>query len=253
MLLEARNIRKSYPSRRFFHLKKTGPAVPALNGISLTLESGAVTGLTGPNGAGKSTLLRVLAGRLIQDAGTILLDGTGTGDAALRARGALAEAGGRSFYPRLTAMENLEFFGAVCGLTRREVKARSAPLFELLGIGGRDLSKRLDALSEGAVQKLSLVRALIRRPRILFLDEPARNLDMRSAAAFSSCLKDLAAREGLAALYAGHAPAELAEVCGKVLVLREGKVAAVLRAPTAAGIAAACGGIPPAAERRAAE
>jgi ABC-type multidrug transport system ATPase subunit len=93
-----------------------------------------------------------------------------------------------------------------------------------LGIGRDDLEKRVDALSEGAAQKLSLARALLRRTPALLLDEPARNLDVKSAAGFSALIKDLAAKDGLAVLYAAHSPEELARVCGRVLMMENGKV-----------------------------
>jgi len=225
MLIETFNLGKIYPSSGWLSLfGKNGPGTTALSGVDLRLPPGTITGLTGPNGAGKSTLLRILSGRLTPDTGTIALDGTEADDAALRSRAALAETGTRNFYPRLSAADNLYFFGALYGLSRAAVRERTGALMGPLGIGSDDLEKRVDALSEGAAQKLSLARALLRRASALFLDEPARNLDLQSAAGFSALIKDLAAKEGLAVLYAAHNPEELAKVCRRVLVMENGKI-----------------------------
>jgi len=232
MLTEAFDIGKTYPPGGWLSLVgKSGPGAGALAGVNLKLAPGSVTGLGGPNGAGKSTLLRVLAGRLASDTGHISLDGLKTDDAGLRSAVALAETGARSFYLRLTAEENLVFFGALYGLSRRKTLERTETLREHLGIKEEDLTKRFDALSEGAAQKFSLARALMRRAPVLLLDEPARNLDLRSSAAFSAYIKRLSSDEGRAVLYTSHDPAELARVCGRVLIIKEGKLTAELTGP----------------------
>jgi len=222
MLIETLDIRKTYPSPGGFLPFGRRPRPPALSGITLKLSSGCVTGLAGPNGAGKSTLLRILAGGLIPDAGLVRINGRAVRDAELRASAALVGAGPRSFYPRLTALENLYFFGSLYGLSRSEVRKRAEPLARLLSIGDGDLSPRFDALSEGAAQKFSLLRALMLRLPLLLLDEPARNLDTRSAAALSGVLKGLADEGRTAVVYASHNPAELAGVCGRLLALKNG-------------------------------
>ncbi len=229
MLIEAFNIGKTYPSGGWFSLSgKTGRGGRALAGVSLKLPPGSVTGLSGPNGAGKSTLLRVLAGRLAPDTGHISLDGLKADDTGLRAASALAETGARSFYMRLTAEENLFFFGTLYGMTLARTMDQIAAFRETLGIRREDLSKRFDALSEGAAQKFSLARALMRGSPALFLDEPARNLDLRSSSAFSAHIKKMAAEEGTAVLYTSHDPGELARVCDRVLILKGGGLAAEL-------------------------
>lgn len=247
MFIETSDLRKSYPRPGWLSLSgRPRAAAPALTGVSLKLSAGTITGLAGPNGAGKSTLLRILAGRLIPDAGIISVNGQEAGDALLRASASLVEPGARSFYPRLSALENLDFFGALYGLPRAETRRRAEPLRKALSISDSDLNLRFDALSEGTAQKFSLLRALIRRAPLLLLDEPARNLDLRSAAALSSIVKDLAANAGAIVLYASHNPAELAATCGRLLALKGGKLAAETGAGTAAGMeeaaARACAG-----------
>ncbi len=249
MFIETFDLRKTYPSPGW--LLPSGwsrAAIPALSGVSLKLSPGTITGLAGPNGAGKSTLLRILSGRLIPDTGHVLLNGRETDDTALRAEASLVEAGARSFYPRLSALENLDFFGTLYGLSRAETQARTEPLRKAFSIRDGDLNRRFDSLSEGTAQKFSLLRALIRRAPILLLDEPARNLDIRSAAAFSVLIKDLATEAGVTVLYASHDPAELAGICGRLLALKDGNLAAETGSGTPAGMEAAaakaCAGTP---------
>ncbi|MFA6434364.1 MAG: ABC transporter ATP-binding protein [Elusimicrobiales bacterium] len=223
MLIEARDLAKAYPAGGWLARFGAGaPPTRALDGISLKLSPGTITGLTGPNGAGKSTLLRILAGLLVPDAGTVALDGRTACGRSLRAAAALSQTGARSFYLRLTASENLDFFGALYGHDRADTRERTGALLKVLGVREEDLKKRFDALSEGAAQKFSLARALLRGTPTLLLDEPARNLDLRSAAAFSAYIKKSAAEKGISVLYTSHSPAELAQVCDRVLVLKEG-------------------------------
>ena len=150
------------------------------------------------------------------------IDGRTACDSDLRTLAALVGSGPRSFYPRLTGLENLFFFGALYGLPRIEVSRRAERLGRLLSLNGGEMELRFDALSEGAAQKLSLLRALLLRLPLLLLDEPARNLDVRSAAALSSILKDLARDGRTAVLYASHNPAELSGVCERFLALKNG-------------------------------
>jgi ABC-type multidrug transport system ATPase subunit/ABC-type multidrug transport system permease subunit len=239
MLIDAVNISKTYPSDGMLSPFGARPPAPALDGANLKLTPGIITGLTGPNGAGKSTLLRILSGRLIPDGGTVKLDGIKADDSALRASAAMAETGAGSFYLRLTAMENLFFFGAIHGHTRAQTLSRTEILMELLGIREEDLEKRFDKLSEGAAQKFSLARALMRRAPALLLDEPAQNLDLRSSEAFHGFIKKLAADEGTAVLYISHNPGELASVCGRVLVMEKGRL---IQPPPASLIPSASGG-----------
>jgi len=240
MLVKAFDLGKTYPSGCWIPLLgKTKGETRALAGVNLTLTPGTVTGLGGPNGAGKSTLFRVLAGRLIPDTGHVTLDGLKADDSELRKACALAETGARSFYLRLTAEENLFFWGALYGMTRAEIREKTDTLRELLGIREEDLAKRFDALSEGSAQKFSLARALMRRAPLLFLDEPARNLDLKSSASFSTHIKRLAAEEGNIVFYTSHDPGELARTCDRVLILKEGALTTELTGPELKKAAAA--------------
>lgn len=172
MRIEARGLVKIFPASPF----SGGAPLRALDGV--TLEAGpGVTGLEGPNGSGKTTLFKTLAGILEADGGLLLADGSPAGADRLRDLAAFCPANPRSFYFRLSAAENLRFFGALAGLAPAEAGARAARLGERLGLSGADLGRRFDRLSEGNMQKVSLIRAFSRRPPLLLLDEPFRGLD----------------------------------------------------------------------------
>ncbi|OGR65743.1 MAG: hypothetical protein A2X31_09920 [Elusimicrobia bacterium GWB2_63_22] len=172
MRLEVKGLIKVFPAPVF----SGGRPVRALAGADLEAGPG-VTGLGGANGSGKTTLFRTLAGVLEPDGGTITLDGLPASSEKLRALAALCPANPRTFYFRLTAAENLRFFGALAGLAPAEAAARAVRLADRLGLAAADLERRFDRLSEGNMQKVSLIRAFSRRAPLLLLDEPFRGLD----------------------------------------------------------------------------
>ena len=233
MVITASNISKSYPRAGilragFWH---PGPAEPrpekAVDGVTFSSPAGTVTGLAGPNGAGKSTLLKLLAGLLSPDDGSLKIGAldAGADSQSIRAVAALAEAKPRSFYMPLSAKENLEFFGALYGFSKEETAGRAGAFFGALEIARSDYEKRFDNLSAGAMQKFSLVRALMRGPEVLLLDESAKDLDFKSASELRRLVRRLAAG-GVTVVYASHDLHELAGISDKTLVLKNGKLAA---------------------------
>ena len=172
MRLEVKGLVKIFPAPP---LSGARP-VRALAGVDLLAGAG-VTGIGGANGSGKTTLFRTLAGVLEPDGGSITADGEPAPADRLRALSALCPSNPRTFYYRLSAAENLRFFGALAGLGAEESRARARSLAERLGLSSADLERRFDRLSEGNMQKVSLIRAFSRRARLLLLDEPFRGLD----------------------------------------------------------------------------
>jgi len=230
-MIEVLNISKSYPRSQ----------AKALERITFSSPGKEIIGLTGPNGAGKTTLLKILAGLLPPDSGAFKLCGRAAGrlggwaagepgaedgSRAVRSMAALAEAKPRSFYYRLSARQNLEFFGALYGLSKDETAKRTKALSDMLRVSGADHEKRFETLSEGAMQKFSLIRALMRDFLVLLLDEPARSLDGASAAALLAFIKDLAAAREKTVIYASHDLRELAAVSDRTLVLKNGRLIA---------------------------
>ena len=150
----------------------------ALRNLSLNLPVGKILVLLGPNGGGKTTTLKLIATMLLPDSGRVLVAGEDAGRNPLpvRCKVGFAVATERSFFPRLTASENLDFFAALENVPRRR---RAERVRELLAATG--LSDAADTLamkfSTGMYQRLAIARALIKQPSILLLDEPTRSLD----------------------------------------------------------------------------
>jgi ABC-2 type transport system ATP-binding protein len=198
--------------------------VRALSGLDLTAPYGQVTALIGPNGSGKTTLLLVLATLLAADAGEVRVAGADprTDAAAVRAAtGWLPETSG--VYERLRVREYLEFFGAAHGLPRPQAVRRSAELLELVHLA-EFAAKPAAVLTRGQRRRLGLARALVHRPSVLLLDEPAAGLDPRSRAQLRSLLRQLAA-DGAAVLVSSHVLAELEDVADRAVFVRNGTTA----------------------------
>jgi ABC-2 type transport system ATP-binding protein len=201
--------------------RRFGP-VEALSGLDLNAPYGQVTALVGPNGAGKTTLLLILATLLAADSGEVLVAGADprTDAAAVRAgTGWMPDTFG--VYERLLVREYLEFFAAACGLPRREAVRRSADLLELVHLE-QLAAKPVHVLSRGQKQRLGLTRALVHRPSVLLLDEPASGLDPRSRAELRGLLRQLAA-DGVAVLVSSHVLAELEDVADRVVFVSQGR------------------------------
>jgi ABC-2 type transport system ATP-binding protein len=197
-------------------------AVPALAGMSLTAPYGQVTALVGPNGAGKTTLLLVLASLLKPDRGRAWVAGSDpTTDAAgVRAQmGWMPDAFG--VYDQLTVREYLSFFGAAYRMDRAAVESRTADLLRLVHLT-EYADRPVHVLSRGQKQRLALTRALIHRPRVLLLDEPASGLDPRSRVELRDILRGLAA-QGVAVLVSSHILTELEEIADRVVLVAGGR------------------------------
>ena len=194
----------------------------ALEGLDLEARPG-VLGLEGPNGSGKTTLFKTLAGIIEPDEGTILAGGEAAGAGRLRELAAYCPSNPRSFYFRLSAAENLRFFGALAGLSASLALERARQLAEKLKLSPADLDRRFDRLSEGNMQKVSLIRSFFRRPPLLLLDEPFRGLDADSQQGLLELIKE-AGRDS-AVLVSSHAPELLRAAAYKVLKLEAGRLA----------------------------
>ncbi len=217
MEIAARGLVKVFPAPAL----SGGVPLAALDGVCLEARPG-VAGVEGPNGSGKTTLLKALAGVLETDAGEVLADGIPAGAGRLRELAAYCPANPRSFYFRLSAAENLRFFGALAGLDAGTAAARAAGLAERLGLQAAELSRRFDRLSEGNMQKISLIRAFSRRAQVLLLDEPFRGLDAASTESLLGLIEE--AGRYSAVLLSSHSPQLLRRAAGRVLTMRGGRV-----------------------------
>jgi len=216
MRIEARALVKTFPAPPF----SGGSPLRALDGVCLEAGPG-VTGLEGPNGSGKTTLLKTLGGILEADGGALLADGAPAAPSRLRGLAAYCPANPRSFYFRLSAAENLRFFGALAGLPAGLALERAAGLAGRLGLARADLGRRFDRLSEGNMQKVSLIRAFSRGAPLLLLDEPFRGLDAEACRGLLGLIAETG-REA-AVIVSSHSPELLREAAGRLIRLEHGR------------------------------
>lgn len=207
------------------NVAKSFGKVRALRGVSFTARNGEITGLLGPNGAGKTTALRILYTVIRQDSGTARVDGYDTlssrGDVQRRI-GVLPDAHG--LYPRLTARENIRYFGALHRLHGAELERRIDELVELLDM--EDIAdRRTEGFSTGQRVKVAIARALVQRPRNVLLDEPTSGLDVPSTRAMRDFIRRL--RDGGACvLLSSHIMQEVSALCDHIVVISKGHVVA---------------------------
>ncbi len=199
--------------------------VHAVRDVSFTAPDGQVTGLLGPNGAGKTTLLRMLATLLVPDAGSASIGGQDVvrDRYAVRARiGVLSDA--RGLYPRLTARENIRYYGALHGIPGAALDARIDALVGTLGLA--DIAdRRTQGYSQGEKMKVAIARALVHDPDTILLDEPTNGLDIMSVRALREQLRALRAT-GKCLLFSSHVMQEVAALCDRIVILGAGRVVA---------------------------
>jgi ABC-2 type transport system ATP-binding protein len=209
------------------HLSRSFGEVRALDDLSLGVPTGVVFGFLGPNGSGKTTTIRLLLGLLEPTAGraeVLGLDTRTRGDGVRARCGALLEHDG--LYERLSAEENLDYYGRIWRLPATTRSARIRELLAHVGLWERR-ADRVGTWSRGMRQKLAVARALLHRPEVVFLDEPTAGLDPVAAAALREDLATLAAREGVTVFLTTHNLSEAERLCARVAVIRRGRLLAV--------------------------
>jgi ABC-2 type transport system ATP-binding protein len=218
--MTASAIRTEQLSRHF-------ETVRAVDGLTLEVPAGIVFGFLGPNGSGKTTTIRLLLGLLEATAGRAEVLGYDTRHQADQVRlrsGALLEHPG--LYERLSAENNLEFYGRVWRIPAADRRARIQELLTHLGLWDRR-KETVKNWSRGMKQKLAVARSLLPRPSLIFLDEPTAGLDPIAAAALRDDLAALATREGVTVFLTTHNLTEAEKLCNQVGVIRQGKLLAV--------------------------
>lgn len=191
-----------------------------LDGVSLALDGGSVTGLLGLNGAGKTTLIRIVNGMLLPDSGTVQWDGRPIDFADRRRMGYLPEE--RGLYPRMRIGEQLCFWGRLKGLTVAEARQRADAWLQRLGIP-EVVSLLPPQLSKGMQQKVQLAAALIHDPDWVVLDEPFSGLDPLNALLLKEVVDELRDR-GAAVLISSHNMAFVETMCDRLAVLHDARL-----------------------------
>ena len=209
------------------NLSRTFGEVRAVRDLSLEVKSGSVFGFLGPNGAGKTTTIRLLLGLLEPTSGSAQVFDFDTRSQADRIRelsGALLEHHG--LYERLSAEDNLEFYGRVWRIPKDERESRKKEVLTQMGLWERR-ADQVGKWSKGMKQKLAVARALFHRPALVFLDEPTAGLDPVAAASLRDDLASLVEREGVTVFLSTHNLTEAEKLCHRVGVIRDGQLLAV--------------------------
>lgn len=206
-------------------IKKFGNFV-AVNKVSFNIKKGEIFGLLGPNGAGKTTIIRVLTTLLRPTSGKVTLSGydiVKQQDEVRKHIGLVAEK--IILYNHLTAMENLEFFGQLYHLSRKEIKKRIEKWIEKLHMA-EWLNHQVGTFSTGMKQRINIVRALLTEPDILFLDEPTLGLDPQTTHLIQKFIYELNDR-GVTVLLTTHNMIEAEALSDRVAIIDHGKIVAI--------------------------
>ena len=228
--IDLEDIHKRFVQARSFRSWLKAPNardhLGVLSGIDLAVKQGEALGVVGVNGAGKTTLLKVIAGLVRPDRGQVRILGI---DPVPHPREAHTQIGfvmssERSFFWRLTARQNLRFFGRLRGIPKRELEDLIPEALSTVGLIHR-IDNAFRELSDGMRQRLAIARALINQPEILLVDEATRSVDPTSAIRLRRFLKEQwVERLGHTLMIVSHHLDELQEVCGRTVLLEEGRI-----------------------------
>lgn len=212
-MLEARNLVKRYSGSK------------VVDDVSFTVRRGEVLGYLGPNGSGKSTTVQMLTGLVEPSAGHVLFEGRPIAADLVGFRRRLGYVPEEAhLYPFLAGREHLELMGRLREMPPRRLDARIAALLDLLGLGDAALQP-IAGYSKGMRQKVLIAGALLHDPDVVVFDEPESGLDVTAALMLRHLTRILAQR-GKAVLYSSHVLEAVEKVCGRVIVLRRGRVVA---------------------------
>lgn len=199
----------------------------AVDGVTFHVAEGEVFGLLGPNGAGKTTLVRLLNGLLSASEGTARVlgcDPLAEGEAVRAQTGVLTET--PSLYERLTARQNLLFFGRLYHVPEADLSRRIVDVLEQFGLAAR-VDDKVGGFSKGMKQRLALARTLIHRPKLLFFDEPTAGLDPEAARGVTELIENLSREDGRTVFLCTHNLTEAQRLCDRVAVINRGRLLAV--------------------------
>jgi ABC-2 type transport system ATP-binding protein len=208
-------------------LQRTFGENRAVDGMTFSVAPGEVFGLLGPNGAGKTTTVRLLNGILPPSGGSARVFGLDPVTDAERIRqqtGVLTET--PSHYERLSARDNLSFFGTLTGIPEADLPRRVDELLAFFELGHRAEDK-VETFSKGMKQRLALARALIHQPPLLFLDEPTSGLDPEAAQQVNDLIASLSRRNGQTIVLATHNLLDAQRLCDRVAILNKGRILAL--------------------------
>jgi len=206
-------------------LAKRFGEIHAVRDVSFTAPDGSITGLLGPNGAGKTTTLRVISTLMAPSAGTATVDGVEVTRDRLAVRlriGMLSDA--RGIYARLTARENIAYYGALHGMARDAVQKRVEELARWLDMEAL-LDRRTDGFSQGERMKVAIARTIVHDPPNVLLDEPTNGLDVMTTRSLRDIIRRLR-DAGKCVLFSSHVMQEISALCDDIVIVAHGAVVA---------------------------
>jgi len=207
------------------NLYKSFGKVEAVKGISFEVRDGEITGLLGPNGAGKTTTLRMLYSLLPPDSGEIRIDGLDPTTDAMEIKRTLGVVpDSRGLYTRMSARENIAYYGQLHNMAREDIKSRIEELVKTLDMSDF-IDRRTEGFSQGQRVKVAIARAMIHRPQTVMLDEPSNGLDVMSTRALRRYVLDLK-NAGHSVILSTHIMQEVAALCDRIVIIADGQIAA---------------------------
>ena len=207
------------------NLCKSFGDVKAVDGISFDVRDGEITGLLGPNGAGKTTTLRMLYSLLPPDSGEIRIDGLNpTTDAMAIKRTLGVVPDSRGLYTRMSARENIIYYGELHGMKRKDINSRIEELVRTLDMGDF-IERRTEGFSQGQRVKVAIARSMVHNPQTVMMDEPSNGLDVMSTRALRRYILSLK-QAGHSVVLSTHIMQEVAALCDRIIIIAKGKIAA---------------------------
>lgn len=215
-MLKVSNISKTY--------KKGGERIQAVEDLSFNVSAGEVVGLLGNNGSGKTTTIKTICGLLKADSGQVLVNGHDVNKGLMKvlANIAIILEGNRNLNWRLTVEENCYYFGTLFQLSKEQIQQRMDTYLEYFDLVSKK-KELVGNLSRGMQQKASLVIALLKKPKLLLLDEPFLGLDVSSRKKLLVQIKSMAKEENMGILVTSHQIDYVQEICDRVIILDQGK------------------------------
>lgn len=207
----------------FRDVARTFGAVRAVDGVSLSVESGEFFAMLGPSGSGKTTCLRLIAGFELPDAGHVLLDGQDVSDVPPYERSVNTVFQDYALFPHMTVLDNVAYGPRVRKVGAAQRNARAREMLELVKLAGFE-DRRPAQLSGGQKQRVALARALINEPKVLLLDEPLGALDLKLREEMQIELRNLQRRVGITFIYVTHDQGEALSMSDRVAVFNQGRI-----------------------------
>jgi sodium transport system ATP-binding protein len=207
------------------NLHKSFGKIKAVQGISFEVRDGEITGLLGPNGAGKTTTLRMLYSLLPPDEGEIRIDGLDPTKDAMAIKQTLGVVpDSRGLYTRMSARENIAYYGELHGMSGPDIKTRIEELVDTLDMADF-IDRRTEGFSQGQRVKVAIARAMVHKPQTVMLDEPSNGLDVMSTRALRRYILSLK-NAGHSVILSTHIMQEVAALCDRIIIIANGQIAA---------------------------